>query len=213
MTADLAIASITLALKQELQSALTRASALGAEVRTEKPDKLVDTSAPIVNVYLYQVTLNPFLSNEDLFPELLRDPDGKTGKLIQTWRVALKLHYLISFYGDERALVPQRLLATCVAALHRAPVITKQRAISISAQAPDFDPASFADFEDVELSFIPLTLDDSFRLWSAFKASYALSVAYQATTAIVGSAPLPEPVDLVEDVDVRVVPIPREGSG
>jgi hypothetical protein len=65
----------------------------------------------------------------------------------------------------------------------------------------------------VELALTTLTVDDTFRLWSVFKASYALSVAYEATTAIVTAAPVPEPADFVEEVDLRVVPQPREGGG
>jgi hypothetical protein len=202
---DVAIAAVTLALKQRLQVALNR-SGVGGEVRTDKPDKLTDTASPVVNLYLYFATINPFMRNNDLEPELVRDPGGKTGELVRTWRTPLSLQYLLSFYGDERTLVPQRLMSVCIAALHRTPLIAA-KAILAGAQAAAAEPGGAPDLdgvEDVTLTFMPLPLDDAYRLWSAFKAPYALSICYEAGTAIVASEPQTAPVDLVEDVDLRI---------
>lgn len=210
MTPDLAIASITLALRLRLQAALNRAGDLGAEVKTERPDKLTDTGSPVVNLYLYQLNLNPFMRNNDVDPTILRTPDGKGGyqvgaEQVQTWRVPLKLHYLLSFYGDERTLIPQRLLATCVAILHRVPVVDSKAVAAAAASLGDSnDPAPPPDFEDVNLTFADLSSEDNYRLWSSFKATYALSVGYLADTAIVYSTPQTDPVDLVLDLDLSV---------
>lgn len=224
MDPDLAIASITLAIRQRLQAALNRAGSLGGEVRTERPDKLSDTGAPIVNLYLYQLNLNPFMRNNDIDPVIVRTPDKSGGykipaTSIQTYRVPLKLRYMLSFFGDERTLVPQRLLAVCVAALNRLPQIDA-RAVTAAANlvagktAPTPSPEPIPDFDDVNLSFADLTLDDTYRLWSAFKATYALSVGYLADTAIVYSEPEPTEVSLVEELELatRLLP-PAFGPG
>ncbi|MDO9338072.1 MAG: Pvc16 family protein [Caulobacter sp.] len=218
MDPDLAIASITLAIRQRLQAALNRVGSLGGEVRTERPDKLTDTGAPIVNLYLYQLNLNPFMRNNDLDPVIVRTPDTSGGykipaTSIQTYRVPLKLRYMLSFFGDERTLVPQRLLAVCVAALHRLPQIDA-RAIGAAAglvrgstTAGSPPPEPLPDFDDVNLSFADLTLDDTYRLWSAFKATYALSVGYLADTAIIYSAPEPTEVSLVEELELTAAAV------
>lgn len=220
MDPDLAIASITLAIRQRLQAALNRAGSLGGEVRTERPDKLADTGAPIVNLYLYQLNLNPFMRNNDIDPVIVRTPDKSGGyripaTSIQTYRVPLKLRYMLSFFGDERTLVPQRLLAVCVAALNRLPQIDA-RAVTAAANlvaghpAPS-PPEPIPDFDDVNLSFADLTLDDTYRLWSAFKATYALSVGYLADTAIVYSEPEPTEVSLVEELELGATLLPPFG--
>lgn len=213
---DLAIAAITLAIRQRLQAALNRVGSLGGEVRTERPDKLSDTGAPIVNLYLYQLNLNPFMRNNDIDPVIVRTPDKSGGykipaTSIQTYRVPLKLRYMLSFFGDERTLVPQRLLAVCVAALNRLPQIDA-RAVAAAANlvagnaAPPPEP--LPDFDDVNLTFADLTLDDTYRLWSAFKATYALSVGYLADTAIVYSTPDETEVSLVEELELSAVARP-----
>jgi len=214
---DLAIASITLAIRQRLQAALNRVGSLGGEVRTERPDKLTDTGAPIVNLYLYQLNLNPFMRNNDLDPVIVRTPNTSGGyripaTSIQTYRVPLKLRYMLSFFGDERTLAPQRLLAVCVAALNRLPqidaraVATAANLVAGTAGAPPPEP--IPDFDDVNLTFADLTLDDTYRLWSAFKATYALSVGYIADTAIVYSAPEPTEISLVEELELAAVAVP-----
>lgn len=208
MTPDLAIASITLALRLRLQAALNRAGEAGAEVKTERPDKFSDTGAPVVNLYLYQLNINPFLRNDDIEPVIVRTQDGHGGyqvgaERVQSWRVPLKLNYMLTFYGDDRILVPQRLLATCVAVLHRLPVIdAKAVAAAAMALGDKTDPAPPDDFEAVNLTFADLSLDDTYRLWSAFKAGYALSVGYMAETAVVYTLPEIDPVDLVLDLDL-----------
>lgn len=218
MDPDLAIASITLAIRQRLQAALNRAGSLGGEVRTERPDKLTDTGAPIVNLYLYQLNLNPFMRNNDIDPVIVRTPDRSGGykipaTSIQTYKVPLKLRYMLSFFGDERTLVPQRLLAVCVAALNRLPqidarAVTAAANLVAGAAAPTPPPEPIPDFDDVNLSFADLTLDDTYRLWSAFKATYALSVGYLADTAIVYSEPDPTEVSLVEELELSSKPVP-----
>jgi hypothetical protein len=214
---DLAIASITRAIRQRLQAALNRAGSLGGEVRTERPDKLTDTGAPIVNLYLYQLNLNPFMRNNDVDPVIVRTPNKSGGykipaTSIQTYRMPLKLRYMLSFFGDERTLVPQRLLAVCVAALNRLPQIDA-RAITAAANlvagnAAAPPPEPIPDFDDVNLTFADLTLDDTYRLWSAFKATYALSVGYLADTAIVYSEPDPTEVSLVEELALSAALLP-----
>lgn len=210
MIPDLAIAAITLAIKQRLQSALNRSGGIGGEVRTERPDKMTDTTSSVVNLYLYQVALNPFMLNDDLAQPVLRTPGKIRAEQIQTYRTPLDLDFLLSFYGDERTLVPQRLMATCIAALYRQPVLTaKAIAAAASAQFPDVDTAELPDVEAVNITFTRFTRDDLYRLWSAFRAPFALSVGYQVQVAVVFSTPTVEEVDLVEQVDLRVtIPSP-----
>ena len=47
------------------------------------------------------------------------------------WRsrpqAALDLHYLLTFYGNEAQLEPQRLLGSVVRTLHARPVLTRQQ--------------------------------------------------------------------------------------
>src|SRR5215212_5514896 len=116
MSNYLAIATVTATLSRTLTAAVgTDVSAAG--VTTLRPDDAPGTG---VNVYLYQVGPNGAWRNADL--PTRRDE----GRLVQRPKVALDLHYLLSFYGDEAQFEPQRLLGSVVRTLHARPVLTRE---------------------------------------------------------------------------------------
>src|SRR3981081_600330 len=115
-----AIATVTATLQRVLQAAV-QADVPGAGVSTVRPGEGANTHLPPtgINLFLYQVAQNPHRSNLDL-------PTRRSeGDLVQRPQVALDLNYLLSFYGDDLALEPQRLLGSAVAFLHRQPVVTR----------------------------------------------------------------------------------------
>src|SRR5207244_718340 len=70
--------------------------------------------------YLYQVSPNAALTNADL------PARRNNGELMQRPQAALDLNYLLTFYGAEAQLEPQRLLASTVRALHARPILTRE---------------------------------------------------------------------------------------
>jgi hypothetical protein len=160
----------------------------GATVRNLRPDALEQPNPPPqVNVYLYQVTPNAAWRNADL--PTRRD----NGSLVQRPYAALDLQYLLSFYGDEADLEPQRLLGRTVSLLHARPVLTREAIRSAIDAAVAADPNHFLATsnldEQVEMvRFTPLSmnLEELSRLWSVFfQTPYALSVAYQGTVVLI----------------------------
>jgi hypothetical protein len=154
----------------------------GAEVTTDRPDGAANgTIKPRINVYLYQVTPNAAWRNSDL---PTRDADGQ---LTQRPRAALDLHYLLTFYGDEKKFEPQRLLGAAVRTLHSRPVLPRTL-IRDAVKAFNFLAGSNLA-EDIELvKFTPttLTLEELSRLWAVFfQTQYTLSVTYQASVVLI----------------------------
>lgn len=201
---DLAIAAVTRALKDRLHRALD-ASDINGQVRTDKPDKVSDVTGPVINLYLYQTGINPFMRNDDILPEVVRAGTGGAVQLVRAWQVPLSLHYLLSFYGDEQKQEPQRLLAVAIAVLHRHPTIAAD-AVRRSALAgfPQLAPGAVPEVADISLTIADFALDDIHRLWSVFKASFALSLGCLAETVVVQSAPREDEGWLVEVLDLRV---------
>lgn len=120
MSNYLAVATVTATLSRALTAAVA-ADVPGATVTTLRPDDSTNgTPATGVNIYLYQVAPNAAWRNTDL---PTRSDDGG---LIRRPRVALDLLYLMSFYGNEVQLEPQRLLGSVVRMLHTRPVLTRQ---------------------------------------------------------------------------------------
>ena len=186
MSNFLAIATVTEALKQMLDATVGR-DVPGANATAVQPSESGDKG---VNIYLYQVSPNSSWRNEDL-------PTRRDDSTIaQRPRAALDLHYLLTFYGEEAHLEPQRLLGSVVAALHAQPVLTRQRIRDAIANAENgfLNGSDLADeIELVKFTPIPLSLEELYNLWSGFfQTSYSLSVAYHASVVFVEGMEVPQ---------------------
>jgi hypothetical protein len=184
MSNFLAIATVTttLALEVVRQAAMDAVSA--ATVTMVRPDGTDNTTAGArVNIYLYQVTSNAAWRNNDL---PTRNSDGQ---LIQRPCVAVDLHYLLTFYGDDGQLEPQRMLGNVALAMHTKPMLTREmiRNTIVNTLYPFLAESNLADaIELVKFTPLPLSLEELSKMWSIFfQTKYALSMAYQATVVLI----------------------------
>lgn len=118
MSNALAIATVTTALAQIVRSA-AQSILPGADVITEPPDTAAVAQA-CIRLFLYQVAPNAALRNNDL---PLRSAEGT---LVKRPTVALDLHYVLAFYGNEHELEPQRMLGAVVRDLQAKAVLTRE---------------------------------------------------------------------------------------
>lgn len=204
MSNFLAIATVTAALSTFLQGEVGQ-DVPSATVTTVMPDGTTGgTSDPHVNIYAYQVTPNGALRNADV---ATRRADGS---LIQRPQVALDIHYLLSFYGNEAELIPQRMLGSVVRTLHARPVITRK----MIQDAIDNSKFSFLkgsnlidQVERVRLTPIGLNLEELSKLWSVFfQVRYVISVAYQASVVLIESEETPRTALPVRDRTLYILP-------
>src|SRR5215469_16285087 len=161
MSNFLAIATVTAALQQILQTPVGNAVAL-AQVGFNRPDP-TNTTAPLVNIYLYQITPNAAYRNADL-PTRRAD-----GSLVQRPQAALDLHYLFTFHGDDSKLEPQRLMGAVVTTLHSQPLLLPS-AINAATTHFTFLAGSRLENQIERVKFTPtaLSLEEFSKLWSAF---------------------------------------------
>lgn len=184
MSNYLAIATVTAALQRTLQAAI-QIDVDGARVTTVRPDSMGGgTPETGINLYLYHVAPNPAWRNADI---ATRNLDGQLIKRPQ--QVALDIDYLISCYGNEVELEPQRLLGSVVRILHARPIITRRMIQeTIGDAAFSFLGASnlVDQVEVVKLMPLGLSLEELSNLWSMFgQTPHALSVAYQGTVVLI----------------------------
>jgi hypothetical protein len=203
MSNHLAIAAVTATLRRQLQSALDGDVPLvpNAKVTSVRPSAPSgDLPSPGVNVFLYQVTPNTALRNADLPTR-----DG-SGAILRRPTEALDLHYILSFYGDDKKLEPQRLLGSTVRALHSQPVLTRDMVQAMLAD-PLFSFLAGSDLpeaiERLRITPTSFSLEEMSKLWSIFlQTPYVLAVAY--SVSVVGIAAELEPREALPVRSTRV---------
>jgi hypothetical protein len=177
MSNSLAVATVTSALLQLLNQAVKTFPG-GARVTVRPPDK-ARLSPPInqLNVFLYHTTLDPAWRNQDM-PTIR---PGETGFP----PLPLVLHYVITAYGegDEDDIKAHQLLGRAMSVLHDHPIL-----------GPDefTDLVTGTDLQDqlerVRVTAQVLTVDDMYKLWTAFQTQYRISAAYEVSVVLIDSA-------------------------
>src|SRR5215472_1860357 len=202
MSNSLAIATVTAAVREVLQPAVSKA-VTGAGVGFSRPDSGAGTPpSPAVNVYLYQVTPNAAHRNDDL-PTRWSD-----GTVVKRPQAAFDLHYLFTFHGDDSLLQPQLLLGAVASTLHAQPLISSA---AIAKAISDFSFLGSSNLagqvERIRFTPTSLSLEEFSKLWSVFfQIEYTLSVAYQASIVLLESDDVPGDAPPVQARNLYVVP-------
>ena len=184
MSNHLAIATVTATLQKIVQASV-QLDVDGARVTTIRPSNLgTGTPESGVNIYLYNVSINPVWRNTADVAN--RNRKGDIGKKSRT---ALDLHYLLSFYGDEVELEAQRLLGSAVRLFTDRRTLSKEEirdTIATSNSTYLYDSDLAEQVEDIFIQPSELPLEDLTKIWSVFlQTPYALSIAYKATVVVI----------------------------
>ena len=194
MSNHLAIATVTAVLNKLLQEGISL-DIPGAQITTQRPDAPGgNVSGARINLFLYHATPNTAWRNADL---RTRRPKGD---LVKHGQASLDLHYILTFYGNEQRLEPQRLMGSAIQTLVDNPLITQEiiRETTTSSTIRELEGSALA--EQVQMvKFFPsdMTTEELSRVWSVFfQIPYSLSFAYQATAIVIqgrkpGKSPLP----------------------
>jgi hypothetical protein len=189
-----AIATVTATLQRILQASI-QVDLAGARVTTVRPDTSGGSTPEMgVNVYMYQANPNPAWRNADL-----RNRRPK-GELVKQAQAGLDLHYLLTFYGNEVELEPQRLMGSVIRTLLDQPILTPEM-IQDTVTNPAFrflERSTLADQVE-RVTFVPeaINTDELSKIWSVFfQTPYVLSFAYLGSTVLIegeksGKAALP----------------------
>jgi hypothetical protein len=183
MSNYLAIATVTATLRRIIQSTI-QVDVPGARVTTVRPETSGSKTPDVgVNIFLYQATPNPAWRNHDLRS---RRPKGE---LIRQAQAGLDLYYLMSFYGNEVELEPQRLMGSTVRTIVDYPIITPEM-IRETVNNPTYSYLAGSTLEQqVErVVILPSMMDieELSKVWSVlFQTPYALSFACQGSAVLI----------------------------
>ena len=210
MSNHLAVATVSAALRNLIDDAAgTLLGGVATNVEVGRPDRLAPAdNAAAISIFLYQVSHNPHLRNDDL-PTRRSD-----SAMTQRPQVALDLYYLLTFFGVENRQHPELLLGRVAAALHAEPILSRQRIENVlvsDAHLAQSDLASSPEL--VRFDPVGLNLEELSKLWSVFfQTHYRLSVAYKGSTVLVSpedAAPRPTLPVATRNLYVETLAAPR----
>ncbi|KYC42239.1 hypothetical protein WA1_19865 [Scytonema hofmannii PCC 7110] len=189
MSNYLAIATVTATLQRILQANI-QVDLPGAKVTTTQSNTGSGGGTPElgVNIYLYLISPNPAWRNSDLRN---RRPKGDLIKQAQT---GLDLYYIITCYGDDIELEPQRLMGSVVRTIVDYPLLTSEM-IRETVNNPTFSFLADSDLEQQveQVKILPnmISVEEQSKTWSDFVQSpYTLSFTFQASAVLIeGSKP------------------------
>lgn len=189
MSNHLAIATITATLQRILQHSI-QLDVDGASVTTTKPENVGGgTPETGINVYLYHIKRNSARGNADMPGRQRR------GEAVKRNQMGIDLFYVLTFYGNDNELEPQRLLGSALSTLEDRSVLSPQ-IIRETISDPAFPHLAESDLGDrldlIRAEFLSISTDELSKIWSVFfQTSYALSVVYKVTTVLIeGEEPL-----------------------
>ena len=182
MSNYLAVATVTAILQRILQSTV-QLDIDGVRVTTLQPRNIGNgTPETGINLFLYHVARNPALNNADA------KPFRSQGTPIKR-QTAVDLYYMISFYGNDTELIPQRLLGSVVRTFNDYSTISVE-AIQEALADPTYRFLERSNLANQlqQLLIVPLemNLDNLSKVWSVFfQAPYMLSLVYKVTVVTI----------------------------
>ncbi|MCU0567162.1 MAG: DUF4255 domain-containing protein [Oculatellaceae cyanobacterium Prado106] len=208
MSNYLAIATVTASLQRLLQAAVQR-DVEGARITTVRPGNVSGSGTPEsgVNLFLYQLSRNAALNNADA------TPFRSKGTPIRR-QAALDLFYMVSAYGNETELEPQRLLGSVIRTLNDQPCLTDSM-IRETANDSTFRYLADSNLADQiqQALIIPINmnLEDLSKTWSVFfQTPYLLSMVYKVMVVMVdGDEPAKRALPVRDRNMAGMVPFPN----
>jgi hypothetical protein len=192
MSNYLCVATITATLQDLMQQALQDALA-GVTVRTGPPRVPGPAAGPEANLYLYMLSPNTSYRNNDL------PTRNAEGGLLQRPSLAVDLHYVISFFG-EQDLASERMLGMLASYLNAFPVLTPSLIQATLRPLGGFPYLATSDLaaspELVKLTPYYPTLEELSKLWTVFfQMTHRMSLHYTVGPVLIDAAlvPLPPP--------------------
>jgi hypothetical protein len=181
-----AIAGVSSTLKTLLRDRMTESP---LDITIAPPDVMVDSiSGRRINLYLYHVSENPHLRNQEIpgegYPGAYGNPP-----------LSLNLHYIFTAFGTKETgpdadLEAQQILGDAMRVMHDTGIITSDL-VEEKKPAPKphiLDPSLLGEFEQVKLTFQPAGLDEISKIWTALpNVNFRRSVLYEVSVVQVQS--------------------------
>lgn len=197
--------------RMELPSKVTSTD-FQVTISTPRSEKEQEQSPekPRVNLFLYRVTENGFLKNQEIPGQGHPAAYGKPP-------LSLDLYYLLTAYGATaesagnfvNEMRAHYLMGSAMRVLHEYPIITKS--LKTTGGSPILHESLRDEFEKIKLCLDPISLEDLSKVWTALTLPYRLSAAYKVSVVQIESRQTrryPRPVGEPKSAGPRVYAVP-----
>ena len=184
-----AIAGVTITLTNLLNDRMLYGLS-PSQITSVPPDMYPsNVSGPWLNLYLYQVTENGSLKNQEIpgvgYPSDYGHPP-----------LSLNLHYIITVHGTRPESEPgadleaQRVLGDAMRVLHDFSIIRPDLLqIKNNPGTPVLDQSLRYEYERVKITLKPMSIEEFAKIWTAFpQSNFRRSVAYEVSVIQIESA-------------------------
>jgi hypothetical protein len=168
-----------------------------ATPRLQREDMVVGAETPGINIFLYRVTENGYLANQEV--PVRRTPGG-TGRP----PLCLDLHYLITAYGTTLVaeqgndVLGQITLGSAMRVLYDNAILTDDMFTkTLLPKRPILDASVLGQFKHFKICLESFNLEELSKIWTALTLPYRLSAAYQVSLVQIDSTSariFPQPV-------------------
>ncbi|MCP3804200.1 DUF4255 domain-containing protein [Allokutzneria sp. A3M-2-11 16] len=174
MSNHLAIRAVTELLLGRIQTVVGE---LGARASAFSPDKAAAEATTLVNLFLYQTTVDGHWRNEPFPGARTRAGERPRPPL------PLVLRYLVTpFINQGDDLPAHELLGAAMRELHDYPEFSGEDLAGGNVKS---DVAK--EVESVKISPISISTDEISKLWSAFQTQYRITVGYEVRIVLIES--------------------------
>jgi hypothetical protein len=196
MSNYLALASVTAAFGRIIAEALERVPEPSGIPRVRFGTPQNDPQFIGCTLFVYRISVNAFRRNEDL---PVRDEDGL---YVERPAVALDAEYILTFFGEETTLEPQRFLGSVVSAVHARPVLSRDEIQRMTEATPYLRGSDLGtSLHRVRLAPTALDHHAMTQVWGTFpQIPYRISVAYTASTITIDADVTPRTIPPVREV-------------
>jgi hypothetical protein len=175
MKDKLAIAAVLKTISAHLAHHMTdEVNGMSVDVTVQAPDKIA-SDKNLVNLFLYDVRINPAFRNAPL-------PGRVKGLESGPPPLALDLYFLLSAFAIHNDnLEVERMLGLAMSILHDTPVL------GVITFEDGGDTYTYEHAERVRITPVQLTLDELTKIWTSFKGPLVPSMSYQVSVVLMES--------------------------
>ena len=168
MSSSSVISDVTQTLEELLRDGQLPKNSFDVSLKSPADEKVTTSMKPVVNLFLFRVSENPFAKNQDWLPV--------TANTLRYPPLALNLTYALTPYAENK-LDEQRVFGEAMRVLYENSIIPT------AALRGGLENTA----EELKVDLCHMTLEQQTQVWNALGQPYRLSACYEVRMVLIDS--------------------------